>query len=544
MSHTSPISIDNMSSEETKCPNVDDVSCLVTGVEKISLSFDTSYKGDELKQKVAKILGIESSQGWSVVDEHENLALVHYNEDNNDHFDEALHGHLRGVLVDTEVGAIIANSFGYTPKIIGKSLQDDNGFISVITENGEKVQTNFSSNDAMIKRVFEGVVIRVIWHKGQAYRLTHKKIKPLRSRWGSSPTFLSMYEAAGGPTDDQLFDTTKPYSSSCYAFLVSHPSLLVGTRQNVTCPYIVCLAHFQVNTGRPADQVAPGISNFTSDDNITGIVNEPFIHNPRSLSLDEANHHLQFGYYNGFEVKDERQLTGEAVILCNMVDGQVSDIIKIHSPSYEWRSTMRGNNPNISNQFYSMLNSVYRDINTEESWESFKKKFILFPLYDEQSLKDLYNENKSILTIPEGNVTKDMYSTRDSRIQLLWMNYILSLPASIQSDALNILTQFRKDRDDLINWLQLLEKNKTENPDLPDRVKALISSSRRLAQERVRGGNNYSAKGSYMNLPTLIKSTLRNLINKENGPSLYALVREMKRSRQPPQTPQPQPNNQ
>lgn len=561
MANTSPISIANMSGETTG-PAASDAQTIHPALVsddtgyvqsqtpatfetegttvQVPFVFDARYKGDALTQRVSSILGLTDTHGWSIVDTHENLALVHY----DDGADMDVHGWLRGVLVDTEIGVIIAKSFGYTPTAVAKTISEVDGVISVCDTEGA-VHT-FSAVDTTIKRVFEGVVFRVIWHNSRAYRLTHRKIIPLRSRWGSSPSFLSMYQEAGGPTDEQLFDTTKAFSDSCYVFLVSHPSLLVGTRQNVTCPYIVCLGHYQMNTGRPAEDVAPGINNFSRSEAITGAVNEPFIHDPKTLSLQEANHHLRFGYYNSFEADDERQLTGEAIIMYRMVDGEVADIVKIHSPSYEWRVTMRGNNPNISHQFYSMLNLVYRDIKSDAAWQSFQNKFILFPIYDEQSLKQLYEQNQAILTIPTGPVTKNIYANRDTRIHILWMNYVLSLPASIQRDALDLISQFRKDRDDLIDWLQQIEStNKnietatvpnqvnetTETTELSNRVKGLISSSRRLARARIDSGNNYSAKGSYMKLPTLIKATLRNLINKEDGPSLYKLVREMKQAR-------------
>ena len=45
--------------------------------------FCEKYKGDELTQKVAGILKLDSNSGWSVVDTFENLAMVHYNEDAN-----------------------------------------------------------------------------------------------------------------------------------------------------------------------------------------------------------------------------------------------------------------------------------------------------------------------------------------------------------------------------------------------------------------------------------------------------------------------------
>jgi hypothetical protein len=508
-----------------------------SGDVTIPFVFDAGYKGDALTQQIAKILNLPDVHGWSVIDEEEHLVMVHYASA----ADMNIYGQLRGVLVDIEVGAIVANSFGYTPTAIASELLEVDGNLAVKDQDGHTHV--FPMNDVVIKRVFEGVVIRVIWHKGKCYRITHRRINPIRSRWGSSKSFISMYEEAGGPTAEQLFDTTKPYSSTCYDFLVVDPSLLVGTRQRVNCPYLVRLAQREMDIKRPIDEVAPGKPTFITTDTIGGVVSEPILHDPKLLSLEEANSHLKYGYYNGFEAGDIRQLTGEAVIIYRMVNDHIVDIVKVHSPSYEWRVNMRGNNPNINNQFYSLLNIVYTNIDTTDKWETLKQKLIMLPLYDEQSLKDLYAQNQCILTIPLGEVNQEDYDIRDSRIHLLWMNYVLSLPFSVQADALNILSNFRRDRNDLVTWLSGIESNTKdiEATELPERVKGLISSSRRLSRERVASGTNYSSKGSHMKLPVIIKSTLRNLIYKEKGPSLYNLIREMKEARKPavPITEQP-----
>lgn len=486
--------------------------------------FDASYKGDSLTRKVCDILGCKDIQSWSVIDTSEHLALVHYNDDS----DMTTYGHLRGVLVDVEVGAIIANSFGYTPTAVSDNIILDNGTIAIKDKDG--INHTFS-DEYSIKRIFEGVVVRVIWHKGKLYRITHKKINPIRSRWGTSKSFISMYEDAGGPTAEQLFDTTKPYSNTCYHFLVVSPELLVATRQRVSAPYIICIAQQTMDINRPVEEVAVGIPSFATTDKVGGVVNKSVIHNPKNLTVTEANQHLNFGYYNNFKTDDSRQLTGEAVIIYKMQNGMVTDVVKVHSQAYEWRNNLRGNNPNIVYQFYALLNSTYGDISKDKAWANFKDKFVLLPLYDVDSLKALYSQTQGILTIPSGEVARDDYSGRDSRIHLLWMNYVLSLPANLQGDALNILDNFKQDRKNLASWLATLEStNKNiEALEYSARIKGILTISRKLAKERVAEGKNYSAKGSIIKLPMLIKSTIYNLLNKENGPSLYALVREMKK---------------
>lgn len=492
----------------------------------IPFVFDGSYKGDELSQKVASVLNLPDKRGWSVLDSKENLALVHYEEN----ADMTKLGHLRGVVVDTEVNAVVAESFGYTPTAVSSHLTVVDGAIRVTDKDGELHVFDYATS--VIKRVFEGVVIRVLWHKGKMIRITHRRINSERSRWGSAKTFISMYEEAGGPTDEELFDTTKPFSSTVYDFLVVAPELLVGTRQRVTTPYLVFLAEREMDLKRPADEVAKGKGEFVVTDVITGAVNQRLIYSPKKLDLAEANQHLKFGYYNTFNVSDERQLTGEAVIIYNIVDGVVRDIVKIHSPSYEWRVNMRGNNPNIRNQFYCLLNAVYSDINTDDAWKALSSRFVLLPLYDEKSIKERYEQSEAILTIPQGDVSRDMFKSRDARIHLLWLNFMLSLPSNQQKSALNLLAQFKSERDEVISWLQNLEKkvSNVDKLDISPRAKNIINCARSLARKRIADGANYSANGYCMKLPVLIKNTIRNLMNKESGTSLYSLVRELKQN--------------
>lgn len=509
----------------------------------LPITIDGTYKGDEIQNKVAQILGLTDTTGWTITDQDGNLVIVHYTDEG-----ASRNGHLRGVVVDIENEVIVATSFGHTPTVVTSQLEEKDGLLS-LTDN-EGIVHVFDTEQTIIKRVFEGVVIRVIWYNNKCYRLTHRKINADRSRWGSSPTFLSMYEVAGGPKPEELFDTSKPYSSSCYVFLVSHPSLLVGTRQHVTKPFIVNLAQFNMDLKRPADEVAPGLANFVTDSEIGGSVNESFIHEPLPLTLEEANNHIKYGYYNDFKVRDERQLTGEAVIIYQMVDGKVTDIVKVHSPAYDWRLNMRGNSPNIEHRFYSLLDTVYKDVKTEAQWEEFKKKLIPLSLYDESSIKELFEVNQGIITIPDSEELLNFTSfcNRDDRIYLLWINYVLSLPTSVQFSALKIYSDFINDRNHLIEFIQSLERNPEHqnidtinfsnlkiddkpfkvNEKALKRLKIIIVTSRQLARKRIADKQNYSASGKLMNLPMVIKSTIRNLICKEKGTSLYQLTKLMK----------------
>lgn len=502
------------------------------------IHLDMHYKGDETTQIVSKALGIAYSPNWSVVaeDSENKLALSHYSLTAN----MKEYGHIRGNIIDTELGIVLANSFGYTPTVLLNSTQQLTKFFTV--QDNEGVMHTFDLEKATIKRAFQGVVLRALWHKGKFFLITLKKLESSRSRWGSSKYFVTIYEEAGGPTADQLFDTSKPFTDTCYDFLVVDATLIVGSRQRVNKPYLVLLAERKYDSQRPADQVAPARRNFMTSKAMEGLVNESFIHDPQSLSLEDANGHLRYGYYDTLEYEDPRMGTGEELIIYSQDEhGTILDIIKVAAADYKYRNAMRADNPNIAHQFYSSLDSCYDEVTDHANWTAFKKHFIMFPLYDIDSVQTLLDQTGGVIALP---INKDPkytdYLNRDDRIHMLFLNYFITLPIMCQQQAIDMYIEYLRDRDDLIKWLAVLEaehkgkhKNQLDQLELHKRVISLILAVRDLTDKDIKAGRTVNRKGVAMQRNTLIKSKIANLILKERGTSLYSLVREMKRARDP-----------
>lgn len=348
-----------MSATTTRPINITNTDMTTTS-ETVEL--DTSLA----KQQAAEILNIPNTDAWSVVQQQGNLVMVHYKDD----ADMKVYGNIRGCLIDIASKAILSDSFGYTPTAVASELTASEGVISIKDKDGQC--HTFNQDEVIVKRAYDGVVVRVIWYGGKCYRFTHRRINADRSRWGPSKPFISMYEEAGGPSPEQLFDTSKPYSSTCYYFLVVDRALIVGTRQMISAPYIVFLDQRSIDTKRPSEEVAPGCPTFVTTDTVSGTVNTSHILVPEQLTLEKATRHLKYGYFEEFQVGDVRQLTGEAVIMYHQVNGVVSSIVKIHSPSYDWRVTMRGNNPNIRNQFYMLLKNCISRTQISRGMEYFQ----------------------------------------------------------------------------------------------------------------------------------------------------------------------------
>jgi hypothetical protein len=489
-------------------------------------SYSTS---NENRSKLNKILGV--SQGWSVWDRESTLDLIHYNSETGM---LAQVGHLRGVVVDTAVGLIVASSYGYTPvATVDKITPLDDGSVSIDDQLG----FNHRFKSFQMKIGLEGVVIRVFKHGGKVYRATHRTLNPIHSHWGRSTYFLDMYWQLGGPKDEDLFDASVDYSPWCYVFLVVHPDLLVGTRQKVSKGYIALLTinkmwdPVKLNENYPTtvnwknvDQGPHKQINFNPE--MPAIITEPFIYGPQALTLEQANNHLRNGYYAEFPVKDERARSGEFLVLYNFNEqGQVISLLKVQSDSYTWRLEMRDDNPNIPHRFSLLWNYVLMPIldrRRDTGFAELKRRFISFPLYNKEAIKQHLEREGPFITLQEAQLDPKDLETQQGRLHLIWINFIFSLPPNQQIKAINLLDDFNTGREELIRWAVELNDNSnvTEDEEISRRVRDIITSARR-------------GKGQRGLTREQVRQNIRNLILKEPGQSLYKMVREMKQDKEP-----------
>jgi hypothetical protein len=491
------------------------------------LVLDSSYNGDPTTLRVAEILHLDPS-GIEVTDTDGQLAIVHYKKD----APMATYGEVRGIIVNTVTGKVIAKSFGYTDIAVLDSIQVSDGLIAARDQSG--VLHEFSQDDCEIHPVLEGVMLRFYRYDGATRVATHRKITNVgNSRWVIGTPFLTSYNAAGGPKEEEMFDLTKPFSSTVYSFMVISPDLLVGTRQLVNVPYVVYLG--QSENELTGDDVAPGKPSFKFVEKLGGMVNTPQVVRTKQMTVAEANRHLKYGYYNPYDTTDDKLLTGEGVIVFRKEGGIVKDVVRVHSPAYNWRIGLRGNNPNIVHQFYALLSMAYPSIDDVESWERFKKNLVMFELYDEAAMRTELGKTGMLLTLPQGQINKDDYLNRNDRIHLLWINYVLSLPPNFQKQGLDILSNFTGERKAVIEWIQQIESMNREidTTSFPDRVKSIIRAARMLARDRQKKGQIYTRSGKALSYHIIIKDVIHNLLMKEDGISLFKLVRSWRLAMNP-----------
>ncbi len=452
--------------------------------EKDLIKIKPEYEHYSLKMRLMEVLKLPGLIGWEILDTVGNLCLVHYTED----ADMRVYGHLRGVVVDVKNGIVVASSYGYTSTTVADEIKFDPQLI--LKDNDDYVH-RFNVENTVIKKVYEGTVMRVIYYEGQVYRIIHKKIRPLKSRWVNTPLFTKMYQDANGPKDHQLFDLNKDYSPFCFVFLIVHPKLLIATKENITKPYVVLL---DVKVMYPTDQ-------YPNMDTELKVVN---VLTPEPLSVNEANHFLKYGYYDPVDFRDPRQGLGESLILYKVTEGQVSDIVKVNSTAFDFRLKMRNNDANLYHRFFELAHFVHSN--------SFESKFVPYLNYSKEQLEE-YKRHQLLLWLDHGPC--------DSRKQLLlhqvWLNLLLSVPLQLQDEVLGFEEKYLKDREGVISWLVNYHLNN-------------LNLDKSIVGER---GVNIitTARNSVLNVKDVkikherIQKSIRGLIYKEYGSSLYTLVK-------------------
>ena len=540
----------------------------IINIENIlPFTFDHLYKGSSEKIRVAEILNIDQNDHneWEIVDKHitkegSTLVLVHYKDTAN----FCKYGWLRGVVVDLIKGIIVVSSFGYTPTCVYDELiPNENG--DLILEDLHGSTHTFAKDKTTIKSSFEGVVMRVIWYDNEFFTITHRKIIPSKSRWGNSKTFNCLYQDACGPQPDQLFNINKKYSSTCYVFLVVDTSLFIATKQIVKAPYIVLLSKFEINIAIFSEDFDVGIHSIETTNEISSVVTNSCIHIPQNLTISQANDFLQNGYSVKQQTLDKRMGSGESVIIYSTDDdGKVSKVIKVNSSSVQFRTILRsdnpinmgntfpvGNNPNITHQFFRLIDNAKGFFNKQNDLTSFSEKFILLNPEEikYESLKEIYKKDGKICTIGTSLINNHKYyKNRDTRIRVIWANYLISLPPHLQGEGLELLTYFNKGKKTVTDWIKHMEKQlafptfdvKSFSPHRPigtdlkhDLFKPEITKRllQIITQARTAAFNFDVCEKEKSKFKTNVKQTrqmisvnISNLIQKEFGNSLYRLV--------------------
>lgn len=524
------------------------------------MSNTLSYDDSTIRAKISSIIGIENSAAWEIIssDPDQNLYMVHHKMEAN----LSDYGQIRGIVVDTRAGCIVCRSYGYSPTIVSNQLVTSPGDGNIHLRDELGLDHVLNPARCLFKIGFEGTMINVFKHNGIVYRSTRKRLDASKSRWGTSKTFLEMYWDLGGPSDEDLFDPYSDYSPYCHTFIIVHPEVLVVSKDNVGDGYLVYLGPKQmwstdyndcpykqldakgnllpgitqeqfdrdlrVNAGWIDDTLhLPQVVSDLSDDVSHG---QGVIFGSKNISFDEANKHLMFGFYNEFpdyQQLDQRTLPGEFVIVQKLDEtGAVQGMFKVESVAYNWRAGMRDNNPNLLHRFFQLVNGSYLRIDNTGDRERYQKLYPYFTPYDSASIKKQLEEEGPYVVWPHGHV--EIPQTKEEMMYNIWLAFLNAVPLHAQYEVSGYLEHLYAKRGELITWLRSLESQGHIDPSLfSPRVLNIIEAARKFAQKAVKEGRDRGADGRKLSLKAVTNNNIKNLIMKEEGSSLYRIVREM-----------------
>jgi hypothetical protein len=308
-----------------------------TGLTFVSSGQDTFHRAcDVLKISQEDRHDIDLASEFLQEEPKIHLVLLHHKEDcsNKNVY------HVRGTCIDLIHNVVLADSYGKTPSVVEHELLvDEYGCLLFQDEENNGYTFYMSDNSTEIVPFFEGVVIRFIWHQHKLFSMTHRKLNPIKSRWGNSKFFLDTFTSiAGDKFEEKLFDCTKPYSNTCYHFLLVEPDLLVATKQIVNQPYIVYVgAKIMVSE---TDTWVRGVPTFpieTMNDYPLMEMNQPAIYNAPKMDITSAELFLNKGYFPTFTFKPNIVANiGEALLITQKdAQGNVLESIKVQSSAYK-----------------------------------------------------------------------------------------------------------------------------------------------------------------------------------------------------------------
>ena len=491
---------------------------------ELGAPIDRRAELNNMKPTIASILGIQDLSTFDVLSSIRELYLVHYTPGPRNRRTDSQANivsprsmdarDVRGIIVDVATKMIVCSSFGYTPTSNVSELKPgEDGRYHLVDTDG--IQHDLDPNRLTIKLGYEGTILRVFKHGGTVYHSTHRRIDSSRSRWGNSPSFKELYRQLKGPADEELFSPESTHSPYVYIFLLVHPSVLVVTKEKVGEGYIV---YFGAKTMWEPTDTSPypeGVLDLVPK----AVIGEN-IRLAGNLTLEQANHHLQYGYstapthplgtqshplrgeapshspelrsgemsqsrFPGNE--DVRLRPGEFVMLYHQNDDGGNDLLKVQGIPYWWRSTIRNNDPNLLHRFYQLVDWSYLHTESPAELNQFIGMFPLLNRISDPGRNPSHSEEvppgnpSHSEEVPPGNPSHSeevpgrnpshseevpvsfsqrtdtrAVMTRDDRLHNIWQCYLMVVPLHCQAEVMAIYPQFLRDRDALIEWVRSL----------------------------------------------------------------------------------------
>jgi len=295
---------------------------------------------------------------------------------------------LRGVIVDVNLGMIVADSFGHNPVVVSDTIPTG----QIQGESGQVL--NLGSTENKYYRGVPGVVIRVFFHKGTIYFSSYKSIQVIGTRAGYNNFLygdaLEQYRHLFFEKDG-FFGKEEPGREYEYSPFVHHFMLMLKPYfgPSLTSPAFSSIAYLKTSdmrliqkkyiTGR---NVIAEFENFSKDlvldyDNFMEDIFEELSDIPppeqvklfqseleaelqnkffglnQDISLEEAEEYLHSGFHGSIE--GDHMPPSEFVMIYMYKNGKFVGTVRVDSLQYTIRNTLRGDTFNMTLRFFELL---------------------------------------------------------------------------------------------------------------------------------------------------------------------------------------------
>jgi len=562
----------------------------------------------------SQILGIPRSANWTIIENikaniNPRFLLIHFTTPSADATGLTTfpkYPQFKGLILDTVGKTIVTRSFPHTPVVELNRLSDrttgsEDEEILTLPVNGKTYQ--YKVKDLKIKKACEGTILRFALVSGQVrftyldnggdevealskpspfgpkiLASTHKHTNPERSFWGDSDRFTDIYIKGGGPSMDDLFDLTCDYSPFCYIFMLSDPTIQLGSSLHILSPHVIFLG---CTTVYPVDQCPylalhpeakvekvrkfwPVIKDLPKKVDTPGLYHLP------NMTVKEADEHLATGFDG----------TPEPIILYTETEtGEVENVVKVHPTTYQKRLALISDNANIPHAYFMLISdpiiqTILSNKSTPTEYQQalaeFNRRYKIYPVdFDVTSrLRQQYELTSDIrltevlpdLVPPidrlEDLLVREKKFNQDMIHYQIWLNYLDALPKGKKGQAIGIYDQYQADKELLIEWLETLIDNRkvvvAERRDqrprtghqtglmasspaddrifVCKRTKQVVDTALKEAHAAIISGKNVNRYGKSQSLKVLVHNKIKGVVNNEIGYSFYKMNRDRKQA--------------
>lgn len=477
--------------------------------KKIESIFVHKQHNDVARQKIAKWMNIDDAEEIMVLDSR-NTGLYLIGDSVNKKLEK--HEEYKGMIVDLEKKQVIVPPCVEHVSVEMDELKIDQYGSLVLTidqTEEDNVLITIPKDKFTINHNYEGVIVRIFKHEGTVYFSTVSKLNFNKSRWGNTKFFADMYMELGGPLSYELFSPDYKYSPVVHSFLVVHPELLNVCRGDIGAGFIVYLGYEEISKSNlplpfPEDEIEPNIwrpEKTTS--NMQEAINSRILYTPSSLTLEEANNHLKYGFHSPFHITHPCLSNGESVhVTSTMLERKI--VFHVKSKAYLWRLSNRQEESNLWYQFVKNSNLDNLENNMKESTGTEGPTY--YPVLPLSTIKELVDQKMTTLVPESIDPEKNPH-----RLYHYWMSFLMTVPLCKQVEVYGYLDRYDSEYETTVRWILSIEgKPEALTPDVPSRVGTIISLINRCA-------------------PTTGKeAALRMHLNREYGYSLHKIFKTAK----------------